>query len=166
MIRQSALLLAALGFLLCLCEFKSHSAQGGDKKSPAPITKPGDYTLHDGNVLVKVIEEKGLLSYDVRITVAKDSFSSLVLDKKLKKQNAVWVIYAESSKSVWVFWGDGSGAVPWTLHRLHVIEKDGVPKAKTDSKFEKTPAPAIAAMPKAMADALPKEFVEKYKGNK
>ena len=114
------------------------------------------------------MEDKGLLTYEVEITVSKGdknvSKTQLKFDKKLKKENAVWAIYPESSKSMWIFWGDGSGAIPYKLYHLHVVEKDGVAKGKTDSIEEKTPGRALATMPKALAEALPKDFVEKYKG--
>jgi hypothetical protein len=77
----------------------------GDKKSSAPITKPGEYKLYDGKVEVKVTEDTGKLDYEVKFVVADGSHATGSKGTStIKKGNAVWAwaIYAESNSKVWI----------------------------------------------------------------
>lgn len=168
MIRSSVLLLIALGFLLALREFDGDCARAGGKKSPAPITKPGEYKLYDGKVVVKVLEENGLLDFEIKITFNADYNTTIRADKKLKKEDAVWVIHAESSTKVRFLWGPAQrqkerAVVSFMISSHEVKEVKGATGHLSEHFF--VPAEnVIASLPTVMAEALPKESVEKLKG--
>jgi hypothetical protein len=171
MLRQTLVLFAALGFLLPFCGFNGRMVEAGDKKAPAPITKPGEYKLYDGKVLIKVTEKKdlGLIEYWIKIISDEKEGTFGIFggneDAVMKKQNAVWVIYPESSRKVWVFWRpEKVDPKAQSEFRQHYVEqKDGKWFSTTATPYGTDTAKALAAMPKAMVDALPKKFVESYK---
>jgi hypothetical protein len=171
MLRQTAVLLATLGFLLPFCAFSGRVVQAGDKKAPTPITKPGEYKLYGGKIEIKVFEKDGLLDYWIKITQdeKEDIFGIFPGDgNATKKQNAVWVIYPESSSKVSVFWRPEKidEKAPCGFRQHFLEEKKGKWFITTATPYGTDTAKALAAMPKAMVDALPKDFVEKYKSKK
>jgi hypothetical protein len=168
MLRQTAVLLATLGFLLPFCGFSSCVVQAGDKKAPAPITKPGEYKLYDGKVLIKVTEKDDLIEYWIKIVVDEKEVFGIFGENEdfvMKKQNAVWVIYPESSRKVSVFWRPEKidAKAPCGFRQHYEEEKKGKWFGTTATPYGSDTGKALAAMPKAMVDALPKEFVEKHK---
>lgn len=164
--RNIVFLLVAAGFLFGYREFTGHRARAGDKKSPTPITKVGEHKVFDGRVLVKVVEKDGHLDYSIKITHDEKEgiFGIWPAEEKLKKGNAVWVIYPETDHKVWVFWCPQKDG-----HQLRLCElkqEKGKWKIVTNTPWDVTIPDSIGAMPKVMVDALPKEFVAKYKPQK
>ena len=126
---------------------------GGGKAGPTIITKPGEYNLFDGKLVIKIIEENADHRYEIKFVESKMSIGP---SPTLKKENTVILLWPVSSRKVWVFWGPHP-IKNYALYRLIHHEVTAAPTPRTTQ----VPPPGI---PKEIADALPKNVLESFKG--
>jgi hypothetical protein len=128
-------------------------ASADDPKPGSAITTVGDHKLFDGKLSVSVSEKEGNLTYRITHPV-KAGKNTISPAKDLKKENAVWVIFAESPNKVWIYWDS-----VLTRYEYKVTER-----GTESSSAVFTGEAILKSAPKAVLDRLPKQVVDKLKG--
>jgi hypothetical protein len=127
-----------------------------------PLTKPGEQTLFDGKVKVRVADDGATTKFEV--TFARPS-SSVTTKSEAKSAAAKgWFVVAESADRVWVYFGGDA---------LSLLDyEDNPPGGPAGGKHSsvalvpggKQTAAALAKAPKSVLDRLPASFKAPAKG--
>lgn len=132
-------------------------APAADKDAPEFITKPGEYKLYDGKVVIRVKAEDKVLRFG--ITYASPNGSLEVSSMRATDKAGGWFIFPASANEVWLYQGG-------ELLQLDEFKAAKGPGGSDQHSTTTVDAAATAAdllkrAPKAVVDRLPASFKQK-----
>jgi hypothetical protein len=132
--------------ILSLCVLAWDGA-AADEKMSDPITKFGEYTVLDGNLILKVSEGDGKLTLSLKLkSKPNEEFSTSLTREK----GTFWLVYPETANKVWLFQNT-------TLWVKEVTQNGSKLEAISGSEV-------LKKAPKKLLDAIPKEVRDRLKG--